>query len=279
MARRVANTMQSQISLAGLRRPPLSLCAKEPVMRLWLLPPLAFCLCLLSAAPAFAQADARAVLDKAIKAHGGEDKLTSFQAGRIKTKGKLVGVGGLEFTQDAAFQMPDKFHDELTLDVNGKQIKIVTIMNGTKVALTADGKKVPVTDAIKEALKDATVLLRVHQLVPLKAKGFELSSLGEAKVGDKTAVGIRVSRKGERDANLFFDKETGLLTKLERQTVDAMSGQEFTEERLFLDYKKADGLAMPGRMIINRDGKLYAEIEVTEAQHLKSIDDSEFNVE
>jgi hypothetical protein len=248
-------------------------------MRLRLLVPLVVCLGLVPAGTALGQEDARAILDRAIKAHGGEDKLSSLPAGRIKTKGKLVGAGGLEFTQDAAYQLPGKVREEVTLEVNGKQIKILTVINGAKVSITADGKKVPLTDAIKEAIRDATVLLQVHQLVPLKAKGYELSSLGETKVNDKPAVGIRVSRKGKRDVNLFFDKKSGLLAKMERQTVEPMSGQEFTEERLFLEYSKADGLSVPKRVVVNRDGKLYAEVEVTEAQYLKSIDDSEFNVD
>lgn len=248
-------------------------------MRTRLLLALTSCLCSVPVGPAHAQGDARAILDKAIKAHGGEEKLLELKAGRFKTKGKLAVGGGVEFTQEAAYQLPDKVREEVTLNVNGQQVKVVTVINGTRVSVEANGKKVPLTDALKEALKDVTALLQLNQLVPLRGTGYELSSLGEAKVNDKPAVGIRVSRKGARDVSLFFDKGTGLLTKVERRTVDPMSGQEFTEERVILEYRKVDGLPMASRVVLNRDGKPYAELDVMEAHRLKSIDDGEFNIE
>src|SRR4051794_19263276 len=44
--------------------------------------------------------DAKAIIAKAIKAHGGEETLAKFQAGQARNKGKidLPGVGEVEFT-------------------------------------------------------------------------------------------------------------------------------------------------------------------------------------
>src|SRR5207302_6498712 len=64
----------------------------------------------------------------------------------------------------------------------------------------------------------------VASLVPLKDKAFKLAALGEVKVGDSAAVGVRISHDGRRDVNLFFDKSSGLLVKQEHPVKDVKGG-------------------------------------------------------
>ena len=67
----------------------------------------------------------------------------------------------------------------------------------------------------------------------------KLELLGEMKVGDKPALGVRVEVKGYRGVSLFFDKETHLLVKSESRGKDVIGGgEEFTNEKLYSDYKK-----------------------------------------
>jgi hypothetical protein len=238
--------------------------------------PLAASAILISAGPALAQDDVRVVVEKAIKAHGGAEKLTKFKAGRMKVKGKIELGGGIEITQDVAYMLPDKVREEVNLEVDGNQIKQVVTINGAKVAIEVNGKKIPVPDKVKDAIKDVGYLLSVSRLVPLRAKTFELSPLGEAKVDGKAAIGIRVSKKGQKDMNVYFYKKTGLIAKLEHRTVDPLSGQETTEERIVSEYKDADGIPLPRRVTLRRDGKLFLTAEVLEGQFLESIDDGEF---
>ena len=246
-------------------------------MRRWLLL-LAGGLFLVPAGMARGQDDVRSILDRAIKAHGGEEKLAKYRAGRVKTKGRIELGGGVEFTEEVAYQAPDKLREALDLEVNGEKVKVVTVINGGKAAITVNGKKLPLNDKLKEALRDSAQLLQMARLLPLRGKGFDLAPLGEVKVNDRPAVGIRVSRQGARDVNLYFDKKTGLLTKVERRAVDPMSGQEFTEERIIKEYQKVDGIAAPKRAVMRRDGERFLDAEVVEVQHLEAIDDGEFNV-
>jgi hypothetical protein len=114
--------------------------------------------------------------------------------------------------------------------------------------------------------------------VPLRDKAYELSSLGEVPVEGKPALGLRVVVKGQKDINVFFDKATGLMAKVERRGVDPMSGQEFAEERIILEYQKIEGLPVPKKILLNRDGKKYLEAEVLEVKLLDTLDESEFAV-
>jgi len=232
---------------------------------------------LLLTAGARAEDEAKAVIAKAIKAHGGEEALTKFQAGQTRAKGKIELLGGLEFTQQSSFMLPDKLKETVDMEVMGQQVRVVSIVNGTKLSIEANGQEVPVEDKVKDMLKDAGYAMKVSRLVPLvKEKGFELAPLGEVKVNDKPAVGVRVSSKGEKDISLFFDKETGLLTKWEHRTVDPQSGNEITEERIVTEYTKTDGVPTAKKVTVNHDGSKFMELEILETKRVEKLEDSEF---
>jgi hypothetical protein len=235
-------------------------------------------LALVPAGRVLAQDDVRAVLDRAIKAHGGEEKINQIKAARIKSKGRLELGGGLDFTQQITTQRPNKFREEMEFEVKGKQVKIITVFDGKKGAIQVNDKKLPLTDKITAALREAGQMMEMTRLVALRKKPFELAPLGEVRVNDMPAVGIRVSRKGANDVNLYFDKGTGLLAKLEHRTVDPLSGKELTEERIIKEYQKGDGVATPKKVTVNRDGQPFLQVEVQEVRHLDAVDDGEFTL-
>jgi hypothetical protein len=221
--------------------------------------------------------DAKAILTKAIKAHGGEEAKGKYKAGQTKAKGKVEVLGGLEFTQESSFMLPDKFKETVDMEVMGQKLHVVTLFDGTKVTIEANGKEVPVDDKIKDTIKDTLYAMKVGNLAALvKEKGFELSALGEVKVEGKPAVGILVKSKGQKDVSLYFNKETNLLAKVEHRTLDPMSGNEITEERIITEYGKSDGVPIPKKMTINHDGNKFMELEITETKRLEKLEDSEF---
>lgn len=224
--------------------------------------------------------DAKAIVAKAVKAHGGEEALAKYQAGQAKNKGKISipGVGDAEFTQQTAFMMPGKFRESMELSIGGQTITIETRANGEKISITANGNDVPMTDAIKATFKDVGHVMKVARLhALLKEKGFELSTAGESKVEDKPVLGVRVAMKDQKDVTLYFDKTTNLLTKIEFRTTDPMTGNEMTEERIVQEYQKSpEGLPAPKKLLIKRDGKDYLSAEVLEMKFLEKLDDAEF---
>jgi hypothetical protein len=219
------------------------------------------------AARAEEKAGARAVIDKAVKAAGGADKLDKLKAETFKSKGKFYGLGeGIDYTADYAVQPPDKFRIKMEGEVGGNKFTFIQVVNGDKGWRkvnddTMDLSKEEVAEVREELYAD-----EVERLAPLlKGKGFELSSLGEAKVGGKPAVGVRVTHKGQRDVSLYFDKTSGLLVKSERTVKDLMAGgTEVKQETLFSGYKDVDGVQYPTKLVISRDGKKYVEAEVSD---------------
>ncbi|HEX5273062.1 MAG TPA: hypothetical protein VFW33_21345, partial [Gemmataceae bacterium] len=131
-------------------------------MRRTFLPLLSAALLLAPVAARAADDDAKAIIAKALKAHGGKEALEKYKAGQAKNKGKITipGAGEVEFTQETAYMMPDKFKETLNLEVGGQKVNIVTLANGDKVTITANGNEVPTNDTIKKALEEARFMMK-----------------------------------------------------------------------------------------------------------------------
>jgi len=232
-------------------------------------------------APVAARADddTKDILAKAIKAHGGEDVLTKHKAAQTKTKGKITlpGIGETDFTQEVSSMIPDKLRDALTLTINGQDITVLTIVNGEKMTVEANGKAVDVPDQAKDALKELGNVMEIGRLVPLKDKKYELSLIGEDKVEGKKVVGVLVKTKDRKDVNVYFYKETGLLAKMEFRGSEPGTGKEVNEERIVTEYSKSkDGRPYPKKVVVKHDGKTFIEAEIIEVEYLEKLDDSVF---
>src|SRR6516162_3162642 len=153
--------------------------------------------------------------------------------------------------------LPDKLKEVGEFEVMGTKIKNVTLINGDKVSMERNGNEVDLNDTIKEAILEGKRRLQFARLVPLRDKKFELSVIGEAKVLDQPAIGIKVSAKGMKDVSLYFDKKTNMLVKAESRIKDAMTGEEVAEERIIAEYNTKEKMPTPKKVIINRDGKKY----------------------
>jgi hypothetical protein len=74
---------------------------------------------------------------------------------------------------------------------------------------------------------------------------------------------LKVSRKGYRDVELYFDKDANLLIKAKWMAkAQEQGGKEVTQEAFYTDHKNVDGAMVPMKMVVNRDGKKYVEAEV-----------------
>jgi hypothetical protein len=102
-----------------------------------------------------------------------------------------------------------------------------------------------------------------------------LAPAGEAKVGDQAAVVIRATPKDGREVRLSFDKDAGLLLKVEAQVKDAR-GKEVKQEIFYSDYKEADGVKRAMKVRIEREDKPFIELDVTEYKPLEKLDDKTF---
>jgi hypothetical protein len=225
------------------------------------------------------QDEARAIIGKAIKAMRADKDPEDSKGMRMKSKGTLEIMGmTLNITQAVLVRYPDQFKETVELDVNNMKIPIVTVFDGKKGWVEVNGQVMKFDDKINAEMKEVANLIRISRLKPLLDKKYELSVIGEVKVEEKPVVGVRVSTKGAKDVSLFFDKTTNLLTKVDRQALDAMTGQEVQEERIIRSYQDKDGRKIPHQVAVQRDGKKFLEVEVSEFTNLDNVDAGEFDM-
>lgn len=220
-----------------------------------------------------ADEDAAAVIAKAIKAQGGEEKLAKMSAQTWKVKATFHGLGmKLPYTADYAFQAPDKFRFDMRFVVGEMKMEMSAAFDGKKGWEKSGDTVQDMPEKKLAEFKNQIYTMWVSHLAPLKGKGFTLTSLGESKDGERKLVGVKVSRKGHGDVSLFFDKETGLLAKTAGRVWDEFSDKEVPQEVIFTEYREAGGVKQFGKMAIKRDGKLFLEEEFSDMKASEKLD-------
>src|SRR5262249_50755092 len=150
------------------------------------------------------------IIDKAIEAHGGEAVLAKFPARTLTGAGKFYGLGDpIDFSLELA-SYDKKFRFGMNMVVMNFDLKIVVIVNGAKgwENVNDDVKEIDADELAEH--KEQMHSQAVVSLLPLKKdKDYTLSPIGEVMVAERPAVGVRVSKKGHRDVNLYFDKAKG----------------------------------------------------------------------
>ena len=214
--------------------------------------------------------DSPAIIEKAIQAVGGKEQLAKFKAYTWKEKGTFYGEGAAQpYLGEYAVQWPNQFR----MEIKGV---FTLVFDGDKGWLTEGGTAKEMNKEQLAQQKESSYAGWVASLLPLSDPGFQLSPLGESKVGDRAVVGIKVAHKGHNDVNLYFDKENALLRKSEYRYKDWMSGGERDMVTTYDAYKQFGSLKLPTKVDMQRDGKKFVEAEVEEYKPVEKLDASVF---
>ncbi|MBM3995823.1 MAG: hypothetical protein FJ303_16975 [Planctomycetes bacterium] len=222
--------------------------------------------------------DVKAIVRKAIDAHGGTKNLDKYKAFNTKFKGTMTIMGvKVNVDGDTTLQKPDKVKNVLILDINGKSIDVTNVFNGKKLWVKTMGQTKEIDDEkILKAAREEMESEGAGSLLDFLKAPYELNTIGEVKVKDKDAIGVRISKKGQKDITMFFDKKTHLVVKTETQAYDPSNGQEVLQEKFIHSYQKKHGMEVARRVEIVKDGKTFMDIEITEVTPLETVDASIF---
>jgi hypothetical protein len=229
-----------------------------------------------NAVAAPADDEARAIIERAVKAHGGFERLSRVRADRVRCKGVLI-VNDKEtpFTSETTVQPPSRFRNLFDLQGARKAV-FVEVLNGDKVSFSIDGQPQKVDDGLATEVRETMQLNRIIRLVPLLTdKAYTLQPLGEVKVEDQPAVGVKATAKGRRDVRLFFNKANGLLIKTEH-LMDDDAGKTVVQEEFYGDFKDDEGYKRPMKITAYRNGKKIMEAVVLDVKYLDKVDEEEF---
>lgn len=222
-------------------------------------------------------APSRSLVEKAIEAHGGEKLLTKFKGATSKLKGTIqINGAAVEFTGELASQEAVQQRINISFVLDGQSISFVSVRNRDQGWLKINNDTIEMSAEQLAEAKEQAYSGWVATLVPLKDPAFTLAPFGEIEIAGRKAAGVNVAREGHRPINLFFDKETSRLLRTESRVKDDTTGQEVTEEATYSEYKMIEGTQQPTKLVIKRDGKPHAEVEVTEFKPFEKLDDSTF---
>jgi hypothetical protein len=243
------------------------------------------------AGPAFSQGDAKAVIQKAIDAHGGKEKIDKYPAAISKFKGEM-SVSGLDMTfEGKGAQGPNQYKIELVADVAGQKLTISQAVDGGKVKVKAmlAGMMLPQPEdeAAMEELKFALVNQEISQLTPLIAnvKKYSIKSGPDEDVDGKKAATVDVTVKMDGDktkeVKLFFDKDSSLLVKYSRKGLSpgAGDGKEALQESVMSDFKVIEGVKVPMKVVNYSDGKKFMSMTQVEYKLLEKLDPKDVKID
>ena len=224
------------------------------------------------------EAEAKATIDKAIKAMGGEEKLSAIKAFSAKGKGKVTLDGNdIDFTFEMTAQGIDKYRSTYEIEVEGKTFEGETVLDGDKGWKKQEGEVKKLDgESLAQEKRNAYLDVVPILMVPLKGKGFKVVSMGDEKIGEKPAAVVRVTGPEGKEFTLYFDKESGLPVKMSGVVADE-EGKEDTHETTFEDYKESGGIKVATRSRVKRGGKRYIEVDGMEFKALGEVEPGTFD--
>jgi hypothetical protein len=224
--------------------------------------------------------EAKTTLDSAIVALGGEKVLKAEGSLSGKSKGHVV-LNNVKssVSNEWIVQGTDRVKWTTEVTLNDNPLSVTLGMAGGNLWIRAgNGKANDLSKEYQAPYKQTFAGLRlVENPLLLLDKGVKLAHLGEIKVDDKPAVGIKVTRKGQPEMDLYFDKKTHLPVKAIMRIKDAGSGSEDVEYvGYFSEYKKFGDRLCFTKLKVERDGKVVIDMERSEIKVGEKKDDATF---
>src|SRR5262249_38491148 len=127
----------------------------------------------------------REIIERAIEAHGGRERLEKLKTDRVTLKGTiLVNDDKADFTAETTVNMPAQFRNVVNQKFATSTRKVVQILNGDKAIVTLDDnpvKDIPASTVAR--MRETLQLERATRLAPLLSdKSFHLPSPPQTNV-------------------------------------------------------------------------------------------------
>jgi hypothetical protein len=216
--------------------------------------------------------DAEAILDKAINALGGEEKLRNIAAftwtarAAVKANGKVTESVSVAIYKGLS-QMRRDFKTRSPFRV---------ILDGDKGWMASGGKYVLMNkDSVEKQKRSIYLQVIPTLLVSLKSRGFQYEAAGTEEVRGKPAWILKVIGPDRKDFSLSFDKENYLPVKEVARSLRP-DGKEQVEETFFGDYKDFGGIKKATAIESKTDAENYGYFEITDFKVLDRVPSNTF---
>lgn len=224
-----------------------------------------------------ADAETQAVIDKAVREAGGAEKLAKLKAATFTAKGVITFPGAeVATTREDSLRLPGRWRRALKFDseaVKGEMfITVAPDVGWRRFGGPAEELSAPELAVLREEAH----AFWLATLLPLSDKdaGLTVAMLPETRADSAPAFGLKVSKAGQPDVSMYFDKKSGLLVKLAYKGRDV--GKPVPKEYTFSDHKDFDGLKLPTKQADFMDGKKNGSWQDISYRFPEKIDDATF---
>jgi glyoxylase-like metal-dependent hydrolase (beta-lactamase superfamily II) len=233
---------------------------------------------------------AKVVLDAGIAALGGLPAIQGIERFSLTERGTQgqIGQAMTPAPPFSAIAMDDTTHFDrrrrrvyvsLSRRYSWGPFEQVGFVNGAE-GFTLDNqarRARPIAAADQQAYHDRA--RRLPQLVLLAAldRAYSLRDVGEASFDRRPHRVISADLGANQVFNLYFDRATNLLTKMQYLYPDSLFGDAL-DETIFSGYRPLNGLTVPSARLVRRGGHEADKVEYVSLTINQALDDTRFAV-
>jgi hypothetical protein len=223
--------------------------------------------------PAVVMSKPQEVLEKAIKARGGEANLKKFQAVSYRGKGISAPGGAISpFVFRTITALPDRTRNETDYQDGTRFVQVYSKGKGW-ISINGSVKENDIDAAAMKAKKDELYVNQLLTLLPLRDKSYTLEPIPEQRKEGVITQGFTVKQKDQPDVTFYFDKESGELLLTRTKSLDANTLVVHEEETFYTKYQAMQGIPFPMRWVTYNDGNKSMELTFEELKFLDKVDD------
>jgi hypothetical protein len=199
--------------------------------------------------------DAKTIVERAIKARGGEDALKRAMVLEWRGRGRAY-AGDRTVVIDGRWivEPPDRAVVATWEADKGPSSTRRLILLGPEGWTERDGARTPMPVDMLADERDRFYLYSLLRVLPLRDPGTRLTATGPRT--------LRVEREGRPTVDMFFDG-TGWLDRLRVERRDPGAGTAVVEEVTFAGEIAAGGVRWPRRINVSRDGTPFFDLDIT----------------
>jgi len=225
-----------------------------------------------------AQGDARELVERAIRAHGGDASVAKLKSARVRVEGEgemAPGQPPVAIALDDVWRMPDRYKSTLRLTLQGQKVTQTVCINGTDGWAEVNGLVQPIPPEGLKEMKEEKWAEDFDRLLPLRDKSLKVVRIADSTVDGHPASGIQVEAEGHRAVRLYFDKTSGLLVKREHEVVGD-DGKTVAQSVVFSGFEDKGGVKHWTKITAYRDGKRFIAATLRELEIDRKDDATEF---
>lgn len=215
----------------------------------------------------------RELLAQAVEAHGGEAGYQRTRIGTVKGVGLQSLAHDVPFTWEETFHLPDRLKRVLRMPTH--QTALTQLAANGKYRVFDGPQEVSSTplEEVNDLVESTPDIL--GRLVMAMRRKTEITLIDEIEVQGRPAAGIEVDQGAAGKVQLYFDRQSHRVVKMTRHQKLPEAGTVWVE--LFpWEYQVVDGVAIPYKMRIYREGQLSFDMTVKEVKFVERLDDSVF---